>query len=279
MGSRSQGGERGAAQEEEEGGGGGEKEQGGKKDSLLGERVLGGSLAAALFLLSASTSEARELSLDAFRERRVPFLENAQARAFLLRSPAWIDLCFRLLEVARGCEGRKGSREGERRQARIDARAQSFLLTPLALSDPSPVAPNLRRHPTNASLAPLPLESVATGHHALLLMQDLCGEMSTRETGRERGTRRKKAERGAASFFWPAGNARFATLSFSLSFSLSTLLNTHRDVARRAGWDLVKRRVAVKEHRGVGCLHSSWRERGDADDGEQRGQRRETRRR
>ena len=132
----------------------------------------------------------------------------------LPRGSIYASDCSKLREVARD---EKASREGKRRQARIDARAQSFLLTPLALSDPSPVASNFRRHPTNASLAPLPLESVATGHHALLLMQDLCGEMSTRETGRERGTRRKKAERGAAFFFWPAGNARFATLSFSLS--------------------------------------------------------------
>lgn len=71
-------------------------------------------------------------------------------------------------------------------------------------------------------------------------------------------------------FFGPVCGRPNSHLPFF--FSLSTLvLFTHRDIARRTGRDLIERRVAVQKNRGVGCLDGGGRERGDADDGEQRG--------
>ena len=88
----------------------------------------------------------------------------------------------------------------------------------------------------------------------------------------------KSTERGAACrvffFFWPRVRQAISRFRISVSFfslPLSTLLFTYRDVARRAGRNFIERRVAVQKHRSVGCLDGSGRERGDANDGEQRG--------
>ena len=177
--------------------------------------------------LSTSTSEARAPRTQSEKER-VPFLGIAQARGFLLQSPAWIALCFRFLKIARGCKGRKRSREGMEGGWPNRMLAMFFLLTPLALSDPPPRRAQIfDAPPANASLVLLPLDSLPTGHHKSFLMLDLREEKSKQETGRERSSRRQKGEREGQHLFFFSSAPRAANqvshllLSPSPSLSLS----------------------------------------------------------